>query len=277
MIDFLNKVGFSQASVTDWFWEFAPSVLAIVLAIVISIIFYYVTARFFKSTLRKTAMRDALIDITVDSLYRWVLIIFVGIFILSQIGVDVTAALAGVGVVGLAIGFAAKETLANIMSGFGIFIDKLYRKGDWVEIAGQYGQVKDITLRTTKIRTLDNIFIILPNASVTNNPVINYSEEGMVRISAKIGIAYKESVDKARSVLLEAVRNIEGVRNEPEPQVVIEELADSSVNLLVRIWVDDAGSDKHFKFELNETCKRALNEAGIEIPFPQRVIHKASD
>lgn len=277
MIDFLDRIGFTQEAITDWFWQVIPNIIIVLLVIIASIVFYYLTARFFRSALRNTAMRHSLIDITVDSLYRWALIVFVGIFILSQIGIDVTAALAGVGVAGIAIGFAAKETLANIMSGFGIFIDKLYNKGDWVEIAGQYGQVKDITLRTTKIRTLDNIFIIIPNASVTTNPVINYSEEGMVRISVTIGIAYKESIDKAREVLINAVSKIEGVRKDPAPKIVADELADSSINLLVRIWVDDAGADKHFRFELTEVCKRALDEAGIEIPFPQRVVHKAGE
>ena len=101
----------------------------------------------------------------------------------------------------------------------------------------------------------------------------NYSEEGMVRITAKVGIAYQESVDAARTVLLKAVETIDGVRSEPAPSVVVDELADSSVNLLVRLWVDDAGTDPFYRFTLTEACKKALDEAGISIPFPQRDVH----
>jgi small conductance mechanosensitive channel len=273
MSEMLDRLGLGPTSISNWFWETAPTLIAILIAIVVSVVFYYSTARFFRTALLKTNMQRSLVDITIKSLYRWTIIIIVGIFILGQLGFDITAAIAGVGVAGIAIGFAAKETLANIMSGFGIFIDRLYNNGDWVEIAGKYGQVKDITLRTTKIRNLDNIFIIIPNADVTTNPVINYSEEGMVRITVKIGIAYHASLDLAREVLLSAVSTIEGVRAEPTPEVVVDELDDSSINLLIRVWVDDAGSDQHFRFTLTETCKRALDEANIEIPFPQRVVH----
>ena len=196
-----------------------------------------------------------------------------GIVVLAQVGVNVTAAIAGVGVVGIAIGFAAKETLSNILSGFGIFIDHLYKRGDWVTIADKYGQVKEITLRTTKIRTLDNIFVIVPNAQVTQNPVTNYSEEGMVRISVAVGIAYRESIDEARTALLAGVAKIDGVRTEPAPAVVVDELGESSVNLKVRMWVDDAESDPFYRFTLTEACKKALDEAGISIPFPQRDMH----
>jgi small conductance mechanosensitive channel len=274
IMDFLEKIGLSEELFVSSFWSFVPNLAAAALTAVLMVVFYSLTARVIKAGLLRTAMQPSLVEITVHSLYKWTVVIFGIILVLSQLGVDVTAAIAGVGVAGIAIGFAAKETLANVMSGFGIFIDHLYKRGDWVEIAGKYGQVKEITLRTTKIRTLDNIFIILPNAEVTMNPVVNYSEEGMVRITVPVGIAYKESIDDARRVIIEAVGTIDGVRAQPEPQVVVDELGDSSVNLLVRIWVDDPGSDKYFRFALTEATKKALDTAGIEIPFPQRVVYQ---
>jgi small conductance mechanosensitive channel len=218
-------------------------------------------------------MQPSLVKVIVRSLFKWAVLIISGIIVLAIVGVNVTAAIAGVGVAGIAIGFAAKETLSNILSGFGIFMDHLYKRGDWVTIADKYGQVKEITLRTTKIRTLDNIFVIVPNAQVTQNPVTNYSEEGMVRISVSIGIAYSESIDKARAALLAATAKIDGVRVEPAPVVVVDELGESSVHLKVRMWVDDAGADPFYRFTLTEVCKKALDEVGITIPFPQRDIH----
>lgn len=273
MMEFFASMGIERADILGRFVSWIPNILSAAIAAALVFVFYAVTSRVIEEALRRTHMRPSLIKITVHSLYKWSLGIMAIILILSQIGVDVTAALAGVGVVGLAVGFAAQQTLGNIMAGFGIFIDDLYRTGDWVKIAGHYGQVKEITLRTTKIRTLDNVFIILPNAQVTNNPVTNYSEEGMVRITIKIGISYNQPIEEARQVLLAAIRTIEDVREDPEPVVVVDELADSSVNLLARIWVDDAGADQKYRFTLTETCKRALDDAGIPIPFPQRDVH----
>ena len=273
MLDVFERYGLSQEELVNGFWSYLPNVIAGVLVGAFFVVFYMVTSRLLRAALNRTDMQPSLIDVAVNSLYKWAILIIALISFLSQLGINVTAALAGVGVAGIAIGFAAKETLANILSGFSIFIDKLYRKGDWVTIAGEYGQVKSITLRTTKIRTLDNIFVIVPNAAITAEPVTNYSEEGMVRITAKIGIAYGESIDAAREVLLKATADIEGVRSEPAPAVVVDELADSSVNLLVRVWVDDAGTDPFYRFTLTEACKKALDEAGITIPFPQRDVH----
>jgi small-conductance mechanosensitive channel len=267
----------SESEIINNILAYAPSFITGVGIIIFYVIFYLTTARFLSITLSKTAMQPSLIQVIIKSLYKWIIVVFALISFFGALGVDVTAALAGVGVLGIAIGFAAKETLANIMSGFSIFIDKLYKRGDWVTIAGQYGQVKVITLRTTKIRTLDNIFVIVPNAAVTTEAVTNYSEDGMVRISVDVGIAYKESIDEAREVLMQAAKNIAGVRAEPEPNVVVDTLDDSSVNLKVRMWVDDAGTDPSFRFALTEACKKALDEAGITIPFPQLDVHSSKN
>jgi small conductance mechanosensitive channel len=193
--------------------------------------------------------------------------------VLGQLGINVTAAIAGVGVLGLAVGFAAQQTLANIFSGFGIFVDKLYAAGDWVKVADNYGEVVSISLRTTKIRTLDNTFISVPNSLVTSSPVTNYSEEGLLRITARVSIGHKESVDKARAALLKTVSEIKGVKKKPVPMVVVDKLGESSVELLVRIWVDEPGFEQKYYFLLTEACKQALDKAKISIPFPQRDIH----
>lgn len=269
----LSLFGVSRGTFLENIADFTPTLLGVAVIYVLWLIFYVVISRVTIKALSKTPMRPALIEIVVNSIFKWTTLIIATIMALGQLGINVTAALAGVGIAGIAIGFAAKETLANVLSGFSIFIDDLYRRGDWVEIAGKYGQVKNITLRTTKIRNLDNIFIIIPNSEVTMHPVTNFSEEGMVRFSVDVSIGYKESIAKAREVLLQSVSAIEGVRAEPSPEVVADKLADSGVTLKVRIWVDDPGTDQKFKFLLNETCKQALDEAGIEIPYPQRDVH----
>lgn len=273
MLEFLEKYGVSKMSVIDGLWSIVPNLLSALIVIFLSVIFYLVTSRIFEAALRGTHMQESLIKITVRSLYRGIIIIISLIFVLGELGVNVTAAVAGVGVLGLAIGFAAQATIANILSGFGIFLDDLYRKGHWVKLADHYGEVVEISLRTTKIRTLDNTYISVPNSVVTSSPVINHSEQGKVRITANVTIAHDESIDHARAVLIEAVGAIKGVLKRPEPQVVVKELGDSAVLLYVRIWVSEPGFEQRYFFLLNEVCKKALDEAGITIPYPQQDIH----
>lgn len=273
MIEVLGRLGISKASIISTLWSFLPNIVSALAVLFFSVLFYLITARIFEAALRRTHMQASLIKITIRSIYRGIIIIISLIFVLGELGVNVTAALAGVGVLGLAIGFAAQTTIANILSGFGIFLDDLYRKEHWVRVADHYGEVADITLRTTKIRTLDNTYISIPNSVITSSPVINYSEQGKLRISTQIAISYEESIDHARAVLLEAVQTIPGVLKRPEPAVVVKQLAESSVHLYVRVWVKEPGFEQRYFFLLTEVCKKALDEAGIRIPFPQQDVH----
>lgn len=274
MIDsFITHTGLTQEAIVNYLWGMTPGLVASLGVVLAGTVFYSVTARGLEAALKRTPMQRSLIRITVRSLYRGIIIAITFIFILSQLGINVTAALAGVGVVGIAVGFAAQATIANILSGFGIFIDHLFRAGDWVTIDGNYGEVVSITLRTTKIRTLDNTFVSIPNSVVTSSAVTNFTEQGMVRVTATVSIAYRESIDKARAVLVAAAQQIDGIRMEPTPEVVVDELADSGVVLKVRVWVDNPRFEERFRFILAEACKKALDEAGINIPFPQRDVH----
>lgn len=272
---FFDFFGISPVDAKAWFLGVLPNLFGALVTIILFIVAYMVLGRIINRALERTSLTTSLREVIVGSFLKWVVGIFALIMALSQLGIDVTAAIAGVGIAGIAIGLAAKETLSNMLAGLSIFIDKLYVIDDWVEINGKYGQVKKITLRTTKIRTLDNIFVIIPNNQVTTAPITNFSEDGEVRITARISISYSSSVETARAVILRTIETIDGVRAEPAPTVVVEDLGDSSVNLLVRMWVDDPGSDPSFRYLLTEKCKLALDEAGIEIPFPQRVIHSA--
>ncbi len=277
MEEILVRLGLDKQSALGVLWSFVPNIVSAFVVVLLVITFYLITARIFEAALRKTTMQDSLVKITVRSLYRGLVIIVGLILVLGQLGINVTAAIAGVGVLGLAVGFAAQQTLANIFSGFGIFVDKLYTAGDWVRIDDNYGEVVHISLRTTKIRTLDNTFISVPNSLVTSSPITNYSEEGLLRITARVNIGYKESIDKARTALLKTVSDIKGVKKKPVPMVVVDKLGDSGVELLVRIWVDEPGFEQKYYFLLTEACKQALDKAKISIPFPQRDIHIISE
>jgi small conductance mechanosensitive channel len=277
MHELFLRYGIDKQFLIDTLWAFIPNVISALSVVFFSILFYLVTARIFEVALRRTPMQPSLIKITVRSLYRGIVFIITLIFVLGELGVNVTAALAGVGVIGLAIGFAAQQTLANIFSGFGIFMDDLYRKGHWIKIGEHYGEVMDISLRTTKVRTLDNTVISVPNSTVTSSPIVNFSEQGILRITTIVRIPYEESVEYTRKMLLAALKKMKGVLKEPAPHVVVKQLGDSGVDLYVRIFVDEPGYEQRYYYALTELCKTVLDEAKITIPFPQQDIHLIKD
>ncbi len=272
MNEILTRVGLNEQSLLELLWSFIPNIISAFVVVIFIIMLYLASARIFEAALRKTTMQESLIQITVRSLYRGVVVIIGLILVLGQLGINVTAAVAGIGVLGIAVGFAAQQTIANIFSGFGIFVDRLYAAGDWVKISDHYGEVVSISLRTTKIRTLDNTFISVPNSLVTSSPVTNFSEEGTLRVTAHVHVAYHESVDVARDALLNAVKVMKGVLKKPAPEVVVNKLGDHGVELLVRIWLDKPGFEQKYFFLLTETCKQALDAVGISIPYPHHNI-----
>jgi len=202
------------------------------------------------------------------SLIKWGVMGFGLIIACNQIGIQITALLAGVSVVGLAIGFAAQETLANFIAGIVIFWDKPFKVGDWLTVQETFGQVQRVTFRSTRMLTLDGEVVILPNTSVLANKVINNSAHPLQRVNIPIGIAYKESIDDARSALLSTTNGDDRIVADPPAQVVVKECADSSVNLILRFWISDESQERKMSYEYVEKAKAALDRASISIPFP---------
>jgi small conductance mechanosensitive channel len=247
---------------------FLPDLFAAVVILLFFWILFRLTRPSLKAVLRRVGFHETLVRMLVDSIFRITLIIVALIMAASQIGINVGAALAGLGVAGLALSFAAQDSLANIIAGFLVFIDKPFEVGDRIRVSDQYGKVSSITMRSTRIRTNNNTYVIIPNRKIIDEVLVNHSKHGETRIEIPIGIAYKEDVRAARAVLLEAMRGIEGVLEKPSPDVVVTELGDSSVNMHVRIWIQDADDEMPVFFRVMEASKLALDEAGIEIPFP---------
>ncbi len=250
------------------FMAFLPGLFAAIIIIIVAYILSRGIRAVFRKALQKAQFEEVLIGLLVDTVLHYIIIILGFLMALSQLGVNVTAALAGVGVAGIAIGFAAQDSVANVISGILIFWDKPFEVGDWIETEGQYGKVTNITLRTTRIRTPTNTYIVVPNKRIIDEVLENYSKHGEVRVDAVIGIAYKEDIGKAKDVLLKAAKSLDGVLDSPAPDVVVDELAGSSVNLKTRVWIEKPEKLKGIYFKLNEAMKLALDDAGIEIPFP---------
>lgn len=193
---------------------------------------------------------------------------FIGVITLSQLGVNVSAILAGFGIAGLAVGFAAKDSLGNFISGITILLDRPFRVGDWVQVDDIYGQVKELTLRSTRIMTPKREIVVIPNDQMVNQAVWNQSASGPFRVDVDFGVAYKEDIDRTRDVVLELADGEDRIVPDPPPKVVVTRLNDSSVDFQLWLWVRDPRFARPLLWEYTEKVRKALLAADIEIPFP---------
>jgi small conductance mechanosensitive channel len=196
------------------------------------------------------------------------LYIFAFLTIADQLQINIKSLLAGVGVIGLALSFAAKDTVGNIISGIVIIIDKPFKEGDWVSLGTLDATVTQIRLRTTVLTTFNNETVVVPNQQISQERIINYTITPKIRVKIPIGIAYKESISAARTALLETTKGDTRILQDPLPRVIVTDLGSSSVNLQLRFWIENSDDQYTFIFEYTEKCKLALDKAGIEIPYP---------
>jgi small conductance mechanosensitive channel len=265
---------------------FLPRVGVAALILAAFWVFFRLTRGPLSLVLEKPGLQPVLVSLLVDKIYRIALILFALVMAASQVGINVGAALAGLGVAGIAIGFAAQDLLSNVIAGFVIFLDKPFSVGDLIQVEEHYGSITNITLRSTRIRTPQNVYVVVPNKRIIDAVVINHSKHGETRVDVPVGIAYKESIPDARKVLLDAASGVTDVIDHPAPSVVVDELSGSSVNLTVRVWVENAEREKPVFFLVLEASKLALDAANIQIPFPhlqlfwddveERVVQKLS-
>lgn len=266
MIDLANLLDPDQ--ITAALVSYTPRVFAALLVFAVFWVLQRLTRPPFRALLRRAGIHETLVHMIVDNLYRFAVMIFGLVMAAAQLGINVTAALAGISIVGVAIGFAAQDSLSNMIAGFLIFWDKPFLVGDFITLQEHYGRVVEITMRTTRIRTPQNTYVVIPNKHIIDTVVVNHTKHGEIRVEVPIGIAYKEFVPEARKVMLEAVRGVEGVLEDPAPDVVVKGLGGSSVDLLVRVWTDLAAEERPVFFHTLEACKLALDRAGIQIPYP---------
>jgi small conductance mechanosensitive channel len=248
--------------------DFAPRVVAAFVVLLAFWVIFKVSQPAFRRMLKRAEFAEALIGLLVDNLYKFALLGLGLVMAASQLGINIGAALAGLGVAGIAIGFAAQDSVANTIAGFLIFWDKPFQVGQFVTTQGEYGEITSITMRTTRVRTPKNTYLVIPNRKIIEDVMINHSMYGHMRVDVPIGIAYKESIDQAREALLAAAKQDPNVSRNPEPIVVVTELGGSSVNLEVRVWIDDASHERPAFVSVLEAAKKALDRAGIEIPYP---------
>lgn len=221
--------------------------------------------------MQRSGMDDMLLKFLRNILYA-ILLTFVVIASIGALGVQTASLVAVIGAAGLAIGLALQGSLANFAAGVLMIIFRPYKLGDLVNVAGTEGFVEEVDVFTTVLRTPDKTKIIIPNGQIMADQIVNYTESEKRRLDLVIGIGYPDDIDRARDVLVEAVKRSEYVLADPPPQVTVAELGDSSVNLAVRPWVKSE-TYAPASHEVTERVKKALDAAGINIPFPQRDVH----
>jgi len=221
--------------------------------------------------LSKSKMDDILVNFIV-SILRTILLLFVVIAALDRLGVDTTSLIALLGAAGLAVGLALQSSLQNFASGVMLIIFRPFKAGDFVEVAGTAGVVETISIFSSTMRTGDNREIIIPNGSIYGGTITNFSARDTRRIDMTFGIGYDDDIKKAKELLEAIVTADERVLPEPKTVIAVSELANSSVNFVVRPWVK-TGDYWAVKWDLTEQVKLQFDQAGISIPYPQMDVH----
>lgn len=239
----------------------------------------YIIGRWVAKLIKKVIMGvlqksnvDALLVTFAANLTYAALIAFVVLAALSQIGIETTSFIAILGAAGLAVGLALQGSLANFAAGVLMIIFRPFKVGDFIEAAGVSGVVEGLDIFTTRMRTGDNKAIIIPNGNILNGNIVNYSAKETRRIDMVVGIGYDSDIKQAKQILEEIINADERILKDPAPTIGVLELADSSVNIAMRPWVNTADF-LPVTMDLNETIKLRFDAAGISIPFPQRDVH----
>jgi small conductance mechanosensitive channel len=256
----------------QWLWDVLPGIIT---AIIILILGLWLI-KFINRMVRRLFERkdyDPALESFLASFINIALKILLFVVVITQLGVESTSLVAIIGAAGLAIGLALQGSLANFAGGVLLLLFKPFRVGDFITAQGLDGTVKEINIFYTKLNTFGNQVAIIPNGKLSNDNIVNYSAEGTRRDKISAGIGYSSDIKKAKEILLKICNDNDNILKEPAPEVYVDELADSSVNLTLRYWANNADFWAAHWYVMEE-MKQRFDAAGIEIPFPQRVVYK---
>lgn len=255
----------------DWFVANAMNVLY---AIIIIVVAYWV-AGLIKKLIVSIANSNPNLDDTLfeflGSIVRYLVLAFAGIMVLERFGITTTSLVALIGAAGLAVGLALQGTLTNLAAGVMLLLFRPFKVGDFIEGAGVFGKVESITLFTTDLSTFDNQHIIVPNSELWGTKIVNHSHYEERGVDLTFGIAYGADINKAKKAILKVFSAHELVLKEPAPFIEVDELAESSVNIIARPFC----KGEHYfdlRYSLPQLVKQEFDKQKIEIPFPHRVV-----
>ena len=248
------------------------NVLVAILVLLIGYLIVTVVVRYIRHAMNKANMAKLLVEF-VSRVAKIMLLIVILLISISVLGIDVGAGLVSISVVfGFVIGFAFQDMLGNLAAGFMIALTKPFKVGDYVDAAGISGSVQHVGVSNTTLLTVDNKKVIIPNSKVWGDAITNYTAMNTRMIDLTVGISYGDNIGKAIKIALDIVKDHKSVLSDPAPLVATDELGDSSVNLIIRPWVNTSDYWP-VKRELIKQIKEAFDDAGIGIPYPQTDVH----
>jgi len=251
--------------------EFGLRLLYAVLIIVVGRWVVKLLLRIIKSALEKTTVEET-VRIFVANLLNTLLMVIIFIAAINQLGIETTSIIAMLGAAGLAIGLALQGSLANFAAGILIVIFRPYKVGDYIEAGSAAGTVLDIQIFSTVLKTPDNKVVVVPNGTIMDSSIVNYTGQETRRVDIIASCGYEDDIDKVKNILKDILNQDERILEEPEPRIAVSELADNSINFIVRPWVKSSDV-LSVKYSILEQIKKRFDEEGISIPYPQRDVH----
>ncbi|WP_100368642.1 mechanosensitive ion channel family protein [Yoonia maricola] len=276
MDQLLNTVLWDGKTIADLLTlEFFVSAIGSVLAALAILFVGFLVGGWARRRLVNLGGKYAHLDVTLfnflGNVARYIVIGFAFLFVLNTFGIQTTSVVAVIGAAGLAIGLALQGTLSNVAAGVMIVFFRPFKIGDFVEVNGQMGTVKEIALNFTELASIGNVQIIIPNSEVWGNTIINYSSYDTRRAEWTFGVGYGANLKLAEETIRSTIMADERAKADPEPFIQVNNLGDSSVDFLVRVWCDSADYFA-FQADMKRQVKEALDAAGVDIPFPTRTV-----
>jgi len=258
-------------SITQIAADFGLRLLYAVLIIFVGRWVVKLLLKIIKSALEKTTVEET-VRIFVANLLSTLLMVIIFIAAINQLGIETTSIIAMLGAAGLAIGLALQGSLANFAAGILIVIFRPYKVGDYIEAGSAAGTVLDIQIFSTVLKTPDNKVVVVPNGTIMDSSIINYTGQETRRVDIIASCGYEDDIDKVKDILQDILNRDERILEEPEPRIAVSELADNSINFIVRPWVKSSDV-LSVKYSILEQIKKRFDAEGISIPYPQRDVH----
>ena len=258
-------------SITQISVDFGLRVLYAVLIIFVGRWIVKLLLKIIKTALEKTSIEET-VRIFIANLLNTLLMVIIFIAAINQLGIETTSIIAMLGAAGLAIGLSLQGSLANFAAGILVVTFKPYKVGDYIEAGSAAGTVLDIQIFSTVLKTGDNKIVIIPNGIIMKDSIVNYSGQATRRVDIVASCGYEDDIDKVKEILWDILNQEDRILAEPEPKVAVSELADNSINFIVRPWVNSSDRS-NVKYSILEQIKKRFDEEGISIPYPQRDVH----
>lgn len=276
MEDMTTTIEETTQMVVDIVTVYGLQVVAAIVILIAGFWFAGVARRKVQAGLLKSGKADEMLAGFLSALVKYFVIAVTVLAVLNKFGVETTSLVAVLGAAGLAIGLALQGTLSNVAAGVMLLFLRPFKVGHFVEVAGQAGTVKGVSLFTTEMSTGDNVQIIMPNSQVWGSAIKNYSYNDTRRVDLLMGISYEDDIDQAMAIIEELAKADPRIKQDPLPVLAVGELADSSVNLIVRLWVN-APDYWAVRWDMTKKIKQTFDQKGISIPYPQQVVHHINE